>query len=140
MTRTPRDALAVLRKKAADGSLGTLCERLGIELLVAHGSAVVDDALRKPRDLDLAFGSSDRRADIVEIVAALIDASAFEGIDVMDLRRAGDVTRARALGPHSELMYEARPSLFTEAQIAALTTEMESRYLRRRDLELMAQR
>lgn len=80
------------------------------------------------------------RADIITIIGAFIEAARFDDVDMMDLRRAGDVARARALGPRSELLYESGRSLFTMAQIAALTTEMESRHLRRRDLELMAGR
>ena len=141
MARTPADALALLRSSADDGSLSVLCERLGIELLVAHGSAVSATALSQPRDLDLAFrASTGRSADLVEIIDALIDLTHFDGIDVMDLRSAGDVAKARALGPQAVLLYETAPSTFTLAQIAALTTEMETRHMRHRDLELMARR
>ena len=126
---------------ADDGSLATLCERFDIRLLVAHGSAVRDTTLTPPRDLDLAFrAASDGRADIVAIIGAFIDATRFDDIDMMDLSRAGDVAKARALSPSSVLLYESAPSTFTLAQIAAITTEMESRHLRRRDLELMAGR
>lgn len=141
MGRTPHDALAVLRTKAADGSLATLCERLGIELLVIHGSAVREAPLSPPQDLDVAFrATSGPSSTIVEIIDAFIDATQFDDIDMMDHSRADDVARARALGPHSVLLYEASPSTFALAQIAAITTEMETRYMRRRDLELMAGR
>lgn len=56
----------------------------------------------------------------------------------MDLGRAGPVARSRALAPGSEVLHEARKGIFAEAQIAAITEEMETRPMRRRDLELLA--
>ncbi|UYM04345.1 hypothetical protein [Solicola gregarius] len=73
---------------ADDGSLGALCDRLGIELLAAHGNAVRDTTLSPPRDLDLAFRTRQGvRTDIVSIINAFIDATRYDGVDLMDIAR-----------------------------------------------------
>lgn len=132
-------ALQRLEAMAVDEELGALCERHGIELLVVHGSVVDSAPLRPARDLDLAFqrrhGSE---TDVIALTNDLLRAVRFDDIDLMDLNRAGPVARARALAPQSLPLYEAGPGAFATAQMAALTTEMETRRLRRLDLELLA--
>lgn len=124
---------------AATGDLGALCERHGVELLVVHGSVLDDEPIRPPLDLDFAYRF--RRGverDVVALVSDLTEAARYGGIDPMDLHRAGPVASARALGPQSLVLYEAFGGAFAIAQMAALTMEMETRALRRLDLELMA--
>ncbi|MPY77685.1 MAG: hypothetical protein GEV04_04160 [Actinophytocola sp.] len=139
MTSTPYDALRRLRELAARGQLSTLCERHDITLLVVHGSALDAEPLRPARDLDIAFQARHGAAyDVVALTNDLIEAAAFEAVDVMDLRRANSVARARALAPGSLVLHEAESGVFARAQMAALTTAMETRHLRRLDLELLA--
>lgn len=80
MSLSAYDALQRLEALAADGELGALCERHGIELLVVHGSAVDSESLRPARDLDLAFqrrrGSD---ADVVGLANDLLRARS-EGV------------------------------------------------------------
>ncbi len=61
-------------------------------------------------------------------------------MDVVDLAAAGPVLRARALGPTGEPLYESTSGLYATAQMAALTEAMEIAWLRRLDLELLAER
>ncbi|GAA1204752.1 nucleotidyltransferase domain-containing protein [Prauserella alba] len=138
---SPYDALNRLRTMSADGSLATLCARHGVDLLVAHGSAVASQPLRAPHDLDLAYLTTRReRVDRLALTNALLDALRFDDLDLMDLNGAGAVAKARAMGPGKcELLHEAAPSLFATTQVAALKMEMETRWLRRLDLELMAE-
>ncbi len=141
MTVTPYDALRRLRSMAATGELDALCERHGVELLVAHGSVLAAEPVRPARDLDLAFQFRHGiEPDVLALTNDLLQAARFDDVDLMDLQRAGPVARARALAPQSLPLYEASPGIFAEAQMAALTTEMETRRLRRLDLELMADR
>lgn len=139
MTRTACGALDRLRGIQETGELGGLCERQGLDLLVVYGSALLQEPLRPADDLDIAYRHRpDADPDVLGLVNELMDG--FDRIDPMDLRNAGVVARARALGPHSLPLYEAAAGDFATAQMAALTTEMETRHLRRLDLELMAGR
>lgn len=139
MAVDPYQALDSLRSLAASGELGMLCDRHGVELLVVHGSVLRPESLRPARDLDLAYRyERDAVQDPVVLINDLLELLRFDDIDLMDLGRAGPVARARALAPGSEVLYEARRSIFAEAQIAAITEEMETRPMRRRDLELLA--
>lgn len=140
-SRTPYDALRSLRSAAATGELGALCDRHGVELLVVHGSVLDPEPLRPPRDLDLAFRYvRDAARDQLALINDLLVHARFDAIDLMDLGRAGPVARSRALAPNSVVLHEAACGVFAEAQIAAMTETMETRWMRRRDLELLASR
>lgn len=82
----------------------------------------------------------DPAADLIDVINALIDLTGTTDVDVMDLTAAGAVARARALGPGSEALYEAEAGAVALAQMAALTYAMETAPMRRRDLELLADR
>jgi len=115
--------------------------RHSVELLVAHGSAVDPEPVRRPRDLDLAVHPKHGTApDVAALVNDLLDATRFDDLDLMALHRAGPVASARALSPDCIVLYAASPGLFASAQMAAITIAMETPWLRRLDLELMAER
>lgn len=137
MNPSPYSALSHLRDAAVDGRLERLGEHLGLELLVAHGGAVSVSPARLPRDLDLAFRAS-WTTDVLDLTEGLYDITGFENLDLMNLDLAGPVARARALGPASEVLYERQKGLFASEQMAALAMEMDTRWLRRLDLELIA--
>ncbi len=138
---TPRQGLERLREAAASGSLERLCDRLGVEILVVFGSAVRDDLDQAPADLDVVVRLRDNApADPVDVTNALIDLTGHSHVDVLDLRVAGVVARARALGPGSEPLFEAESGTVARAQMAALSYAMETAPLRRWDLEILARR
>ena len=138
---TPREALERLHAAVESGEIAQLCSRYDLDLLVVHGSVVEDEPTRPPADLDVACRHRPgNMLDVIGLIDTLMDMSGFDGIDLLDLNTAGAVAAARALGPQSLLLYEAEPSLFTLAQMAALTTEMETKHLRLLDLKLMARR
>lgn len=140
-SRTPYDAFRSLSSSAAAGDLAKLCERHGVELLVVHGSVLDPEPLRPAQDLDLAFRYvQGAERDQVALINEILQLARFDAIDLMDLGRAGPVARARALAPNSVVLYEADRSIFAEAQIAAMTETMETRWMRRRDLELLGSR
>lgn len=139
MTTTPRATFERLHGGVESGAVERLCVKHDLDLLVVHGSVVIEAPLRPPADLDVACrfrrGSAQ---DVIGLINDLIDLTGFDGVDLLVLNTAGVVATARALGPQSVPLYEAERSLFTLAQIAALTTEMETRHLRLLDLKLMA--
>lgn len=119
--------------------MATICNRHAVKLLVVHGSVLDRAPLRPPNDVDLAFRyEPDAGRDVVSLINELLDLTHFDGLDLMDLGRAGPVARARALGPDSVLLYESERGLFAETQMAAFAEEMDTRWLRRLDLELLA--
>lgn len=138
---TPGEALARLRSAVESGAVEELCGTHDLDLLVVHGSAVEDDPVRPPADLDIACRHRPGAVlDVIGLINDLMVLTEFDGVDLLVLNSAGVVATARALGPRSELLHEAEPGLFTLAQMGALTTEMETRHLRLLDLELMAGR
>ncbi|MEJ5866966.1 hypothetical protein WDV85_04335 [Pseudokineococcus sp. 5B2Z-1] len=141
MSTTALEALDALRAAASDGRLADLCRRHDVDLVSAFGSAVrasrADVDGPAPRDLDVAIRFGSPGGDLVGVVTALVELLA---VDAMDLARAGVVARSRALGPGAEPLFEAAPGRYALAQMAALTTEMETERMRRRDLELLADR
>ncbi|HSK22155.1 MAG TPA: hypothetical protein VK906_03220 [Egicoccus sp.] len=138
---TPSEGLQRLRDAAASGVLDDVCARLGISILVVFGSAATAEPGRPPRDLDVAIRLHDGAGtDLVDVTNALIDLTGTSEVDVLDLARAGVVARARALGPGSEPLHEDEPGAVALAQMAALTYAMETAPMRRRDLELLADR
>src|SRR5262245_24801576 len=118
MSVTPREALDQLRREARDGSLAGFCRELGIELLVAFGSAAKPTWPLPPRDLDLAVLMTGS-VDLLIVLNGLVDHLRFDQVDVMDLWRAGEVARAQALGS-GELLFEEAPGTFAEQQVFAI--------------------
>jgi len=133
---TPLEALDRLRSAAASGEFERICERLGIRLLVVFGSVIDEHRLREPGDLDVAVLLTEG-TDLVDVVNGLLDLVRCDALDVMDLGRAGVVARAAGLGV-CEPLYEDEPGLFATRQMAALVERMDTAWLRRLDLELMA--
>jgi predicted nucleotidyltransferase len=129
------EAVARLRAAAEDGSLDALCDRHQIDLMGIFGSAVRSE---HPRDLDIAVryvaGTSPDVLDFLDELSVLGDTST---IDLLDLGRAGPVARERGLVGGIPL-YERNSGDFARAQMAATGERMDTDWLRRWDLELMA--
>lgn len=128
-TRSAREALTRLQAAVATGSWAPVAERHRVRLLVLFGSAV--NPSTEPADLDLAVDADD--LDVLALFEDLYALTGFEGIDVLDLRRAGIVARGEALG-WGRPLYEDPPGRFAEAQVVALAILWDTRWLR--DLEL----
>jgi predicted nucleotidyltransferase len=127
-------ALDVLQRASEDGRLEALARRHSLRLVVAFGSAARDEP--GPRDLDVAV-LADGKVDLVAVYEALAQLTRYERIDLVDLRRAGTVVRARALGACVPL-YEDEPGLFAEQQMFALTQFADTAWLREAQLRALA--
>jgi hypothetical protein len=130
-----RAALTRLREAASDGVLPAVCERYDVELLVAFGSATVPG--RPPNDLDLAVLFGDGRRDLLGLLDELSIIAGTSRLDLMDVRSAGPVARERAL-LRAVRLFEANRGTLTRMRMAAMTERMDTEWLRRLDLELMA--
>ncbi|MPV38486.1 nucleotidyltransferase domain-containing protein [Georgenia subflava] len=128
--------LARLRAAADQGELERLCIRRDVDLVVLFGSATRQPATAADIDLAIRFEHG-RTGDPAAVVTDLIHLTGSDAIDVMDLRRAGPVARFEALGRGVELLYEADPSIFAEAQMFAVRDYLDTKPLRRAQLELM---
>ncbi|WP_370323801.1 nucleotidyltransferase family protein [Euzebya sp.] len=131
-----RDVLATLVAVADDGRLATICERHGVVVLGAHGSAVDGD--RPARDLDLAVllrpdASPD---DVLALTEELGELLGDVVIDVMDLRQASPVARTHGLGGMP--LYEDRPGRFAHECVAAWSERLDTAWLRRLEREVLA--
>lgn len=135
---TPDEALRTLERGRDDGTLAALCDDANVDLLVVHGSVLDPARARPPEDLDLAVlfarGSD---GDVITLLNALTRMLRTDAVDVMVLNRAGVVARAEALG-HGVPFFERRDGLFAQQQVAALTERMETAWMRRLDLDLLA--
>lgn len=129
-TSDPREALARLLAARDEGGLDALVGRHGVDLLVVFGSVLRDDG--SPGDLDLAVGH-DGRADLMAMMTDLYHVTQFEHFDLLDLARAGIVSRGEALGD-GRLLWERQDGAFAERQVVALATMWDTRWLR--DIEL----
>jgi|SRR5699024_1656369 len=136
MSESAADAAQRLLDRAERGELAALCERERIDLFVLFGSAGRGES--NPRDIDVAVRFAENtRGDVLSLLDGLYRLTRYEGFDVLDLRRAGPVARDRALSEGRPL-YQARPGLYGNAQIAAMMERMETREFRRVQLELLS--
>ena len=135
---TPREALARLLGATGDGRLDDLCERRGVALLSAFGSAAAaydSDVVDEPDDLDIgvSFGGE---PDLLGLLDDLVVLTGFDGIDLVPLDGAGPVLRSEALTGLP--LFESVAGAFAQAQMAALAERWDTAWLRRLDLEAMA--
>lgn len=134
---TPATALRRLRAAVADGRLAAVCRRHGVALLVVFGSAADPARAGAARDLDLAVLPRETGWDLVAFVADLTELAGLDDIDVVDLRRAGPVLRVEALH-RGRVLHEQRPGTAARLEAAAITQQMETRWLRDWARRLMA--
>lgn len=134
MADHPRAGLRRLKDAAAAGELDAFCERHGILVMSVFGSTA--QGAEDPRDLDVAVRLEDD-ARLLDVLEALVALTGVERLDVLDLNRAGVVARERAL-VGSIALYEREPGMFERAAVAAMVERMDTDWLRRLDLELMA--
>lgn len=129
-----REALGRLRA-AVGGELTELCAQHQVELLVAFGSAVKPG--REPNDLDLAVRFTAAQPNVLGLLDTISTLAGTSRLDLMNLGTAHPVAKERALVGGVPL-HEGRPGAFALAQMAAITERMDTDWLRRIDLELMA--
>jgi predicted nucleotidyltransferase len=133
---SPREALARLVDAAADGRLDALCERRGVRVMGAFGSAV-DPHVHDPHDLDIALAFEPGSArDLLAVWDDLRRLCGFDDLDLLDLDHARPVARANGLVGLP--LYERRKGEYAREQMAAVLERMDTEWLRRIELELLA--
>jgi len=134
---TPAEGLARLRAAAAAGGLEELCRRHRIRVLTVFGSAARDDPAARDLDVGVLL-EPDAAIDylpLIDDIERLTDAN----VDVVHLNAAGPVLRERAL-VGSVVLDESEPGAWASASTAAMLERMDTEWLRRLDLDLLADR
>jgi len=135
MSSAARQAVRRLFAATGSGDLTELCTRSGIQLMVLFGSARHPDG--DPSDVDVAVRfDRDASHDVLGLLDGLYDLTGYEGYDVLDLGRAGPLPRERAM-VGARVLYEHRPGMFANEQIAAIMERLETDEMRRVELALM---
>jgi len=132
---TATEAAQRLVAAVTDGRIDELCRRRRIRLLALFGSTATGTATGDS-DLDVAVEWL-TEGDVVELVDALTVITNFDRVDVAVLNGAGPTLRARALTGRG--LYEDERGAFAVAQMAALAEWRDTAWLRRLDLERMAE-
>lgn len=133
---TPREGLVALRAAARSGALDDFCKRYRVRVLTVFGSAARDAT--EPRDLDVGvLLEAGAEFDPLAFQSDLEALAYTDRLDVAHLNEGGPLIRERAL-VGSIVLFEGRPGTMAEAQIAAILERMDTDWLRRLDLELMA--
>ena len=133
---TPREGLERLRAAAASGELSALCQRSHVNLLTVFGSVGRGEA--DPRDLDIGILTEHGADfDLFRFITDVIDLVGLEQVDVAHLNAAGPLLRERAL-VGSTILYESEPGTWARASTAAVMERMDTEWLRRLSLELLA--
>jgi predicted nucleotidyltransferase len=134
---TPAEGLARLRASAETGELDALCRRHRIRVLTVFGSAARDDPAA--RDLDVGVLLEPKtKIDYLPLIRDL-ELLTEADVDVVHLNGAGPVLRERAL-VGSVVLDESEPGAWASASTAAVLERMDTEWLRRLDLELLADR
>ena len=133
---TPSEGLERLRAAAGSGELRALCQRWNVTLLTVFGSAGRGEA--DPRDLDIGVltehGSD---FDLFGFVTEVIELVGMEQVDVAHLNAAGPLLRERAL-VGSIILHETEPGTWARASTTAVMQRLDTDWLRRLSLELLA--
>lgn len=137
--RTPTEGLRRLETAADSGELAALCERHGIRIVTVFGS--VGRGEEHPNDLDIAV-MTEQGTDF-DVVQARMDFEELadvhdDNLDFVHLNRGGPVIRENAL-IGSITLYERQPGIQLEAGTAAAMERMDTDWLRRLNLRLLAQ-
>jgi predicted nucleotidyltransferase len=138
MAATPAEALEQLRALARTGELAEFCRRWDVELLVAFGSVIQPSRAARAEDLDLAvLFDPGGDGDLVDLANALTDLTHCDRIDLLDLARAGPVAQEQAL-VGTLALHEETPATLAAIRDRAIVRRMDTEWLRRIDLDLMA--
>ncbi len=134
---SPAEGLRRLRAAVRSSTFDALCARHGIRVLTAFGSAVRDDP--DARDLDIAvILEPGRTADYPRLIADLVDVTDAD-VDLVVLNGAGPLIRERALA-EADPLYESEEGAWARAANAATMERMDTDWMRRIGLRLLAER
>lgn len=133
---TPARGLQQLRDLAADGSLDRVCERHRVRVLTVFGSAARDEPTARDLDVGVVFDGPQGIDHYSALLDELMRLTGAE-VDLVRLDGAGPVLRERALVGAVGL-FEHEPGDLDRALAAAVAERMDTDWMRRLDLALLA--
>lgn len=134
---SPLEGLARLRAAAESDGLDTLCLRHGIEVMTVFGSAARGAAAA--RDLDIGvIVARGVHTDYPRLIGDLVDLTATN-LDLVVLNHGSPLLRERAL-VGAVALFESDPGAWSRASTAAALERMDTAWMRRLSLELLAGR
>jgi predicted nucleotidyltransferase len=134
---TPAEGLARLLAAAETGELDVVCRRHRIRVLTVFGSAARDDPAARDLDVGVLL-EPDASIDYLPLIRDL-ELLTGADVDVVHLNDAAPVLRERAL-VGSVVLDESEPGAWATASTAAVLERMDTEWLRRMDLDLLADR
>ena len=127
-----RAALDTLRQ-LSDAELDRLCRRHRVRVLTVFGSAV-DADVPAPADLDIGVVfEPDSDHDVLGLLDSLVAELGTERIDLLDVERASETARYRAIA-EGQPLYVSEPTAFANAYAAAVMLYLDLAHLRRQAL------
>ncbi len=132
---TAAEGLARLHASARSGELDALCRKHRVRVLTVFGSA----ACGSPSARDLDIGVLLEPGTTVDYLGLIrdLDRLTEADIDVVILNTGGPVIRERAL-VGSVVLDESEPGAWASAATAATLERIDTEWLRRLDLKLLA--
>ncbi|RJQ71897.1 nucleotidyltransferase domain-containing protein [Pseudonocardiaceae bacterium YIM PH 21723] len=106
-------------------------------MITVFGSVV--DRPETARDIDIAVAPQHgSKLDVLAVLDELAALTGSDDVDLLDLGRAGAVAREQAL-VYAEPLYESVGGEYAREQIRATMERMDTAWMRKADLELMAE-
>lgn len=134
---SPAIGLARLRAAAASGELDQLCIRHRVRVLTVFGSAARGEQAARDLDVGVLFEPG-TRVDYPSIIGDLQELTGAD-VDLVRLDGAAALIRERAL-VGSVALHESEVGAWSRAATAAALERMDTAWMRRSSLELLARR
>lgn len=122
---------------AESGELDALCARHRVRVLTVFGSAARAEPTARDLDVGVLF-EPDTDVDYPAVIGDLIELTGAD-VDLVHLNSGGPLVRERAL-VGAVALYESEPGAWSSAATAAALQRMDTDWMRRLGLELLAGR
>jgi predicted nucleotidyltransferase len=131
-----RAAAAELFAARADGRLDEMCRHHRVRVLGIFGSSA-RPGRTYPEDVDVAVGFLEHDGPVVALLGSLVDLVNCDCIDLVRVDGTEPLLRARAFAGVG--LYEHEQGRWATEQMAALAEARDTAWLRRLDLEALAE-
>lgn len=134
---SPATGLARLRAAAESGVLDALCARHRVRVLTVFGSAARAEPAARDLDVGVLFEPG-THVDYPAVIGDLVELTGTD-VDLVALNRGGPLIRERAL-VGAVALFESEAGAWSHAATTAALQRMDTDWMRRLGLELLAGR